>query len=45
MDENEDVIMTYNILNGHLNVNGAIFLQEHGWLPEGTPAYCLSNLL
>ena len=24
--------MTYNILDGHLNVNGAIFLQEHAWM-------------
>ena len=37
--------MTYNILNGHLNVNESNFLQERGWLPEGTLLDCLSNLL
>jgi len=41
-----DMIMTYNILNGHLNVNEAdFFLLEHGWQPEGTPADCSNNLL
>ena len=36
------MIMTYNILNGHLNQT---FLQECGWLPESTLLDCLSNLL
>ena len=37
--------MTYNILNGHLNVNETTFLQEHGQQLEGTLANCSSNLL
>ena len=40
-----DMIMTYNILNGHLNVNEPTLLQEHGQQIEGTLANCSSNLL
>ena len=39
------MIMTYNLLHSHLDIDESLFLQDFGMQPEVTLLSCLTHLL